>query len=106
MLHSPIMSGMRVLTDSRALACLDIYPNIERIGKVQCPVWVIHGKLDEAVSLILGPVAAFTALSSESHSLLEPTCRAGLFAGGLFPWAQHVRGGARCLQNRAVVGAQ
>ena len=36
-LHSPIMSGMRVLTPSRALACLDIYPNIDRIKKVKAP---------------------------------------------------------------------
>lgn len=48
-LHSPFMSGMRVLTSSRALACLDIFPNINRIKKVQCPVMVIHGMLDEEV---------------------------------------------------------
>jgi abhydrolase domain-containing protein 17 len=48
-LHSPFMSGMRVLTSSRALACLDIFPNINRIKKVQCPVMVIHGLLDEEV---------------------------------------------------------
>eukprot|EP00611_Tribonema_gayanum_P001243 TRINITY_DN1091_c0_g1_i4.p1 TRINITY_DN1091_c0_g1~~TRINITY_DN1091_c0_g1_i4.p1 ORF type:complete len:276 (-),score=9.41 TRINITY_DN1091_c0_g1_i4:1091-1858(-) len=35
-LHSPILSGMRVLTESRALGCLDVYPNIERIRKVSC----------------------------------------------------------------------
>lgn len=28
-LHSPILSGVRVLTDSRLLACWDIYPNIK-----------------------------------------------------------------------------
>jgi fermentation-respiration switch protein FrsA (DUF1100 family) len=48
-LHSPFMSGMRVLTPSRALACLDIFPNINRIKKVQSPVMVIHGMLDEEV---------------------------------------------------------
>lgn len=49
-LHSPFTSGMRVLTPSRALACLDIFPNIDRIKKVQCPVFIIHGKQDEEVS--------------------------------------------------------
>ena len=34
-LHSPFTSGMRVLTPSRALACLDIFPNIDRIKKVR-----------------------------------------------------------------------
>jgi fermentation-respiration switch protein FrsA (DUF1100 family) len=33
----------------RLLACLDIYPNINRICCVRCPVMVIHGKLDEEV---------------------------------------------------------
>ena len=49
-LHSPFTSGMRVLTPSRALACLDIFPNIERITKVQCPVFIIHGKKDQEVA--------------------------------------------------------
>lgn len=33
----------------RLLACLDIFPNIDRIKKVKCPVMVIHGVLDEEV---------------------------------------------------------
>merc|ERR1712176_985548 len=45
-LHSPFTSGMRVLTPSRFLACLDIYPNIDRIKNVNCPVFIIHGKDD------------------------------------------------------------
>lgn len=48
-LHSPFTSGMRVLTPSRALACLDIFPNIDRIKKVKCPVFIIHGKKDQEV---------------------------------------------------------
>jgi pimeloyl-ACP methyl ester carboxylesterase len=48
-LHSPFTSGMRVLTPSRALACLDIFPNIDRIKKVKCPVFIIHGKKDAEV---------------------------------------------------------
>lgn len=53
-LHSPFMSGMRVLTPSRALACLDIFPNINRIKKAQCPVMIIHGMLDEEVNFSHG----------------------------------------------------
>eukprot|EP00551_Chaetoceros_affinis_P004025 CAMPEP_0203677730 /NCGR_PEP_ID=MMETSP0090-20130426/29296_1 /ASSEMBLY_ACC=CAM_ASM_001088 /TAXON_ID=426623 /ORGANISM="Chaetoceros affinis, Strain CCMP159" /LENGTH=467 /DNA_ID=CAMNT_0050544709 /DNA_START=439 /DNA_END=1842 /DNA_ORIENTATION=- len=53
-LHSPFMSGMRVLTPSRALACLDIFPNINRIKYVKCPVMVIHGVLDEEVHISHG----------------------------------------------------
>mmetsp|Transcript_22394 Transcript_22394/g.27437 ORF Transcript_22394/g.27437 Transcript_22394/m.27437 type:complete len:407 (-) Transcript_22394:1043-2263(-) len=53
-LHSPFMSGMRVLTPSRALACLDIFPNINRITNVKCPVMIIHGVLDEEVHISHG----------------------------------------------------
>ena len=42
---------MRVLTPSRALACLDIFPNIDRIQKVSCPVFIIHGKKDVEVPI-------------------------------------------------------
>lgn len=44
---------MRVLTDSRALSCLDIYPNLVRISKARCPVMVMHGMKDEEVRFFL-----------------------------------------------------
>ena len=53
-LHSPFTSGMRVLTPSRLLACLDIYPNIDRIANVDCPVMIIHGRLDQEVEIAHG----------------------------------------------------
>jgi hypothetical protein len=53
-LHSPIMSGIRVLTASRLLSCWDIYPNIERIKSVQCPVFIIHGMV--RVDVVCGAV--------------------------------------------------
>ncbi len=37
-----------------ALACLDIFPNINRIKYVKCPVMVIHGALDEEVHISHG----------------------------------------------------
>jgi abhydrolase domain-containing protein 17 len=33
---------------------LDIYPNIDRIEKVDCPVMIIHGELDEEVDVSHG----------------------------------------------------
>jgi len=63
-LHSPFMSGIRVLTPSRALACLDIFPNIDRIKKVNCPVMIIHGVLDEEVDMAHG-VALHNAVKPE-----------------------------------------
>lgn len=38
----------------RALACLDIYPNIDRIKNVKCPVMIIHGRLDQEVEMSHG----------------------------------------------------
>ena len=53
-LHSAILSGIRVLTPSRALCCFDIYPNISRIKKVKAPVFIIHGEEDEEVPVYHG----------------------------------------------------
>lgn len=50
-LHSPIMSGLRVVMKSRLLCCCDIFPNINRITKVKCPVFVIHGLQDREVKV-------------------------------------------------------
>jgi len=61
-LHSPFTSGMRVLTPSRALACLDIFPNIDRIKKVKCKVFIIHGKKDVEVKFEHGYVLSFIHL--------------------------------------------
>ncbi len=45
-LHSPIMSGLRVLTETRGiLACFDIYPNINRMSNVRCNVYIMHGEV-------------------------------------------------------------
>lgn len=63
-LHSPFMSGMRVLTPSRALACLDIYPNIDRIKRVKCPVFILHGMLDEEVEVTHG-IGLYEAVREE-----------------------------------------
>ncbi|XP_076905892.1 uncharacterized protein LOC143561798 isoform X2 [Bidens hawaiensis] len=44
-LHSPILSGLRVLHPVKRTYWFDIYKNIEKIGLVNCPVLVIHMKL-------------------------------------------------------------
>lgn len=50
-LHSPFTSGLRVLTPSRVLGCLDIFPNIDRIKKASCKVFIIHGQKDKEVPI-------------------------------------------------------
>ena len=46
------MSGIRVLTASRLLSCWDIFPNIDRIRHVKCPVFVIHGMVRHVISYV------------------------------------------------------
>ncbi|KAM0000859.1 putative acylglycerol lipase [Helianthus debilis subsp. tardiflorus] len=48
-LHSPILSGLRVLHPVKRTYWFDIYKNIEKISLVNCPVLVIHGTSDEVV---------------------------------------------------------
>jgi len=48
-IHSGLLSGLRVFTDSRVLGCCDPFQNIIRIRHVQCPTLIIHGKEDVEV---------------------------------------------------------
>ncbi|KAK9700193.1 hypothetical protein RND81_08G222700 [Saponaria officinalis] len=48
-LHSPILSGVRVLYPVKRTYFFDIYKNVDKIVQVNCPVLVIHGTADEVV---------------------------------------------------------
>ncbi|XP_061351270.1 uncharacterized protein LOC133296323 isoform X1 [Gastrolobium bilobum] len=48
-LHSPILSGLRVMYPVKRTYWFDIYKNIDKIPSVKCPVLVIHGTADEVV---------------------------------------------------------
>ncbi|CAM8878364.1 unnamed protein product [Rhodiola kirilowii] len=48
-LHSPILSGLRVMYPIKRTYWFDIYKNIDKIPHVKCPVLVIHGTADEVV---------------------------------------------------------
>ncbi|ETW01294.1 hypothetical protein, variant 1 [Aphanomyces invadans] len=52
--HSGLLSGMRVLTSNRCLACLDIYPNVDRIQNVTCRTLIIHGVDDMEIPIAHG----------------------------------------------------
>mmetsp|Transcript_16092 Transcript_16092/g.20178 ORF Transcript_16092/g.20178 Transcript_16092/m.20178 type:complete len:297 (-) Transcript_16092:181-1071(-) len=63
-LHSAFLSGIRVFTSNRALACLDIYPNINRIKKVHCPIFIMHGQDDTEIDWAHG-VGLYNAVPDE-----------------------------------------
>ncbi|XP_057961396.1 uncharacterized protein LOC131153241 [Malania oleifera] len=48
-LHSPILSGFRVMYPVKRTYWFDIYKNIDKIPLVNCPVLVMHGTDDEVV---------------------------------------------------------
>ncbi|GMI92519.1 hypothetical protein like AT2G24320 [Hibiscus trionum] len=48
-LHSAILSGIRVLYPVKMTFWFDIFKNIDKIRRVSCPVLVIHGTDDEVV---------------------------------------------------------
>ncbi|KAK6928035.1 Serine aminopeptidase, S33 [Dillenia turbinata] len=48
-LHSPMMSGLRVMYPVKKSYWFDIYKNIDKIPLVECPVLVIHGTEDDVV---------------------------------------------------------
>ncbi|KAI3500623.1 hypothetical protein L1887_36447 [Cichorium endivia] len=48
-LHSPILSGIRVMYPVKRTYWFDIYKNIDKIALVKCPVLVIHGTDDDVV---------------------------------------------------------
>ncbi|CAD5166964.1 unnamed protein product [Musa acuminata subsp. malaccensis] len=53
-LHSPILSGLRVMYPVKHTYWFDIYKNIDKISSVNCPVLVIHGTSDEVVDFSHG----------------------------------------------------
>ncbi|XP_021756078.1 protein ABHD17B-like [Chenopodium quinoa] len=48
-LHSAILSGIRVMYPVKRSYWFDIYKNIDKVPLVNCPVLVIHGTADEVV---------------------------------------------------------
>ncbi|XP_053278115.1 alpha/beta hydrolase domain-containing protein 17C [Pleuronectes platessa] len=54
-LHSPLMSGLRVaFPETRKTYCFDAFPSIDKVSKVASPVLVIHGTEDEVIDFSHG----------------------------------------------------
>ncbi|XP_022565647.1 alpha/beta hydrolase domain-containing protein 17A-like isoform X2 [Brassica napus] len=53
-LHSPFLSGLRVMYHVKHSFWFDIFKNIEKIQLVDCPVLVIHGTDDKVVDISHG----------------------------------------------------
>ncbi|GAA0162004.1 serine protease [Lithospermum erythrorhizon] len=53
-LHSPIMSGLRVMYSVKRTYWFDIYKNVDKITLVNCPALLIHGTADDVVDFSHG----------------------------------------------------
>ncbi|KAF5788185.1 putative serine aminopeptidase, S33, alpha/Beta hydrolase [Helianthus annuus] len=53
-LHSAILSGIRVLYPVKMTFWFDIFKNIDKVQKVNCPILVIHGTNDDIVDFSHG----------------------------------------------------
>ncbi|GJM97924.1 hypothetical protein PR202_ga14887 [Eleusine coracana subsp. coracana] len=67
-LHSPILSGLRVMYPVKHTYWFDIYKNIDKVPLVKCPVLVIHGTADEVVDCSHG--RALWELSKQKYEPL------------------------------------
>jgi len=53
-LHSALMSGIRILVKTKRTWCFDAFPSIDKIPKVSSPVLVIHGTEDDVIDFSHG----------------------------------------------------
>ncbi|XP_061457323.1 alpha/beta hydrolase domain-containing protein 17A [Rhineura floridana] len=54
-LHSPLMSGMRVaFPETKKTYCFDAFPNIDKVSRITSPVLFIHGTDDEVIDFSHG----------------------------------------------------
>ncbi|KAL0395733.1 UNVERIFIED_CONTAM: Alpha/beta hydrolase domain-containing protein 17C [Sesamum calycinum] len=68
-LHSPILSGVRVMYSVKRTYWFDIYKNIDKIPLVNCPVLIIHGTADEVVDFSHGKQLWELLERSPSHRI-------------------------------------
>lgn len=72
-LHSPLMSGLRVACGGvQRTWCCDAFPSIEKIPRVKCPTLVIHGTEDDVIDFSHG-----LTLYENCPSSVEPLWVAG-----------------------------
>ena len=67
-LHSPFLSVIRVVLDVGFTTIGDLFPNIDRVRDLTCPVYIIHGSNDAIVPFYHGQTL-FDALPDESKTV-------------------------------------
>eukprot|EP01112_Ceratiomyxa_fruticulosa_P001196 TRINITY_DN1119_c0_g1_i4.p1 TRINITY_DN1119_c0_g1~~TRINITY_DN1119_c0_g1_i4.p1 ORF type:complete len:201 (-),score=31.03 TRINITY_DN1119_c0_g1_i4:108-710(-) len=50
-LQSPLLSAVRVVMNTVVTLPVDIFVNMNKINKIRCPVFIMHGTLDEVINI-------------------------------------------------------
>jgi len=66
-LQSPLLSAVRVVMKTPVTLPIDIFPNVDKIGKIEVPIYIIHGKSDQVVNFEHGE-ALFGYIKNDVHS--------------------------------------
>jgi len=53
-LHSPLMSGLRLVQNVDKTLWFDIYPVVDFVKRIKIPVWILHGTHDQEVPISHG----------------------------------------------------
>jgi len=53
-LHSPLMSGLRLVQDVKRTLWFDIYPVVDLVKRINIPIWILHGTDDQEVPISHG----------------------------------------------------
>ncbi|XP_054168947.1 alpha/beta hydrolase domain-containing protein 17B-like [Oppia nitens] len=76
-LAAPIKSGIRTFCDYQGRTyTFDPFPNIEKIGRIDCPVLVIHGMKDRVISIAHG-ISLYKASKHKVSPLWLPEANHG-----------------------------
>lgn len=59
--QSPLLSVYRVAFNFRFTLWGDMFPNVDRIPKIECPIFIVHGTRDEVVPFWNGEELFFAA---------------------------------------------
>jgi len=70
-LHSGMMSALRVIRNLEKTKWFDIYPNIDRVKTNESPIFVIHGTMDQEIPLHHGIALAENALNPYTPWFVE-----------------------------------
>eukprot|EP00523_Entomoneis_sp_CCMP467_P000223 CAMPEP_0168758014 /NCGR_PEP_ID=MMETSP0724-20121128/21474_1 /TAXON_ID=265536 /ORGANISM="Amphiprora sp., Strain CCMP467" /LENGTH=256 /DNA_ID=CAMNT_0008806863 /DNA_START=121 /DNA_END=888 /DNA_ORIENTATION=- len=90
-LHATFTSVFRIVADTGFTLMGDMFPNIDRIKSVSCPVMIVHGEADEIVPFKHGqelldaipnrPKTVFFSRPEMYHNYLDATIEDELFEG-------------------------